>query len=331
MSRDWDGSSSHYLETVSGPAALDICTATGPYSMAAWIKPDSLASEVSVVSKYNGTGPLLRIDGAKIRFFTVNSGASGREAIGATTITTGAWHLVGGAWIGSASTDIMRVTLDGVEDATTTMSFQSAGSATNWRIGMRPTGSNPFNGLIGMVGIWDVYLSDAEWLALAAGDCFDTVQAGHLKGFWILEGNDPETNLASSGSACDMDVVGPPPFDADEPTTDCGSTPVPPVNTVPPVASGLTEVGATLSTTDGTWTDADSFTYQWESSADGSTGWADVTGETSDTFLLTTDEIDLFIRCMVTAHNSDDDVEEPSNVLGPVVAYPTLRSFTVSG
>lgn len=36
-----------------------------------------------------------------------------------------------------------------------------------------------------------------------------------------------------------------------------------PVNTAPPVVSGETIVGSMLSTTDGTWTDATTFTYQW--------------------------------------------------------------------
>lgn len=97
-----------------------------------------------------------------------------------------------------------------------------------------------------------------------------------------------------------------------------------------PVASGDVIVAGTVETTDGTWTFSPTgFSYQWQHSADGISGWANIGGETASTY-----EIDIaydgeFLRCVVTASNAEGaGVPEPSNVLGPVLPYPTVRYFT---
>lgn len=103
-----------------------------------------------------------------------------------------------------------------------------------------------------------------------------------------------------------------------------------PVNTVPPVLSGAAAVGSTLTTDDGTWTDADTFTYQWEISADGMSGWTPIGGETANTYLVDSGDLTEFLRCVVTAHNGDGDTDEPSNVLGPVIPVgsgPVIIAF----
>lgn len=326
MSRSMPGSGSNYLETSGSPSVLNIVSANGPYSMAAWVNIANTNSDITVVSKYNGSfGPILRIISKKIRFFTVDSGLAGQEAIGATSLTPGTWQLVGGAWNGSST---MRVILDGTQDGTDTMGTQHGSSASNWRIADRPSGSFDFNGIIYCVALWASYLSDTDWADLAAGDCPDTVDAANLVGFWILEGNSPENDQSGNGN--NMVVTGTT-FDASEPTTTCGATPTPPVNDVAPVVTGTTKRLYTLSTTDGTWTGADTFTYQWQTSVNGISGWTNISGETTSFLALTDDEVGLYVRCEVTGHNDDGDTAANSNVVGPIDDFSPVARFSVIG
>lgn len=100
-----------------------------------------------------------------------------------------------------------------------------------------------------------------------------------------------------------------------------GGKPPAPVNTVAPVASGTVYIGNSLSTTDGTWTGASSFAYQWQ--RDG----VDVVGATENTF-PTADGADHGpqIRCVVTATGAGGSTSANSNALVFVVAnLPSLR------
>lgn len=99
-----------------------------------------------------------------------------------------------------------------------------------------------------------------------------------------------------------------------------------PTNSVAPVASGTAQVGATVSATTGTWThqggSVATYAYQWQDSANGSTGWANISGKTSSAYLVEAGELTKFLRCNVTAHNSGGDAAAatPTNVLGAVIA-----------
>lgn len=105
--------------------------------------------------------------------------------------------------------------------------------------------------------------------------------------------------------------------------------PSPPVNTVAPVASGTTHVASTLSVTNGTWTDNGSpvFTYQWQDSADGSTGWANVGAATSSSYVIAVGETGKYLRCVVTDTDADSlATSANSNVLGPIT-NPSLSTI----
>lgn len=96
------------------------------------------------------------------------------------------------------------------------------------------------------------------------------------------------------------------------PTTESpSSAPTPaPVNTVPPVASGTMRIGETLSTTDGTWTDATTYAYQW--TRDG----APIGGATSSTYVVVAADIAALIACEVTATGAGGvSAPEPSAAL----------------
>lgn len=96
----------------------------------------------------------------------------------------------------------------------------------------------------------------------------------------------------------------------------------PVVNTVAPVASGSARTSQTLSASDGTWTGPGviTYSYQWQSSANGSTGWANVGGATSSTYAIPTGATGNYYRCVVTGTNGTSDASANSNTIGPIVA-----------
>lgn len=93
-----------------------------------------------------------------------------------------------------------------------------------------------------------------------------------------------------------------------------------PVNTVAPAITGTLEVDEVLTTTDGTWTGSPTFAYQWQVSANGTSGWSDVESETGATYTLVSDDETKFFRAIVTATTTAASVEAISNVVGPVEA-----------
>src|SRR4029077_20403156 len=71
-----------------------------------------------------------------------------------------------------------------------------------------------------------------------------------------------------------------------------------PVNTVLPAISGTTQVGQTLTTTNGTWTGSPTgYAYQWKR------GGSNISGATASTYLLVTADLAATITVTVTATN----------------------------
>ena len=78
-----------------------------------------------------------------------------------------------------------------------------------------------------------------------------------------------------------------------------------PVNSAVPTISGTEQVGEDLTTTNGTWSPAaSSYTYQWQVSNDGSTGWTNISGATASTFTLTASEESKYVRSGVAGVNA---------------------------
>ena len=106
------------------------------------------------------------------------------------------------------------------------------------------------------------------------------------------------------------------------------------VSTSAPIVSGSWTTGSTLSTTNGTWSSSGAFTYQWQRSTDNST-WSSISGATSRTYLLTSDDSSRFIRVQVylTGSSGADGIAysvstakvgAPFNTLAPAISG-TLR------
>lgn len=106
------------------------------------------------------------------------------------------------------------------------------------------------------------------------------------------------TNASGSGSAAADDV---------------GPILQPPVNTALPVISGTVQLGATLTVSDGTWTESPtSYAYQWK--RDG----VAIGGATSSTYVIVAADAETNISCTVTASNADGDTSATSAEVGPV-------------
>jgi hypothetical protein len=109
---------------------------------------------------------------------------------------------------------------------------------------------------------------------------------------------------------------------------------VAPSNTAVPVISGTQKVGNTLSTTSGTWTgDAPiTFTYKWQRSNDGSSGWADISGATAATYDLVAADDQKYVRSVVTGTNATGSAtansaassqivyDVPTNTVAPTIS-----------
>jgi len=92
-------------------------------------------------------------------------------------------------------------------------------------------------------------------------------------------------------------------------------TPAPPVSTGVPTISGITQVGQTLTVTNGYWGGSYpiSYTYQWKRGATN-------IGTGSNTYLLVTADIGSNITCVVTATNGLGSANATSNSVGPITA-----------
>ncbi|MFC5358592.1 DUF4347 domain-containing protein, partial [Azospirillum himalayense] len=81
-----------------------------------------------------------------------------------------------------------------------------------------------------------------------------------------------------------------------------------PVNSAVPSVSGTATVGNALTTTNGTWSDADgdgrSYSYQWYRADDSNgTNAASISGATSSSYTLTTSDAHKYLRVVVTAND----------------------------
>jgi hypothetical protein len=106
-----------------------------------------------------------------------------------------------------------------------------------------------------------------------------------------------------------------------------------PTNTAAPSISGTARVGQTLSTTNGTWSadPAPSYTYAWEQSDNGSTGWSTISGATSSTYTLATAQAGKYVRAKVTATNSEGSATATSTASAQITEIPVVSTPTVSG
>jgi hypothetical protein len=94
-------------------------------------------------------------------------------------------------------------------------------------------------------------------------------------------------------------------------------------------------VGVAQTVSNGTWTGSPTFTYKWQTSADG-IAWADISGATSATYTPTYTIANLRLRSVVSAANAVDTATATSQVvqgfLAPIAtAIPAITGTVKAG
>lgn len=104
------------------------------------------------------------------------------------------------------------------------------------------------------------------------------------------------------------------------------------VNLNPPLSRGTLVLGETLTATQGTWHSASTlnYSYQWQRSANNST-WSDISGATSATYTLVSDDLAKYVRVQVTARSNLGSLASQSPSRGVVPALLNTAVPTVSG
>ena len=97
-----------------------------------------------------------------------------------------------------------------------------------------------------------------------------------------------------------------------------------PANTALPTISGLTQVGATLTASNGTWTGSPTptFTYQWEQCNSSGASCSDIGGATNSTYVLVSGDAGHTIRVKVTATNTVSAVTAESAATAVITVPP---------
>ena len=104
-----------------------------------------------------------------------------------------------------------------------------------------------------------------------------------------------------------------------------------PVNTAAPTTVGTPAVGSTLTATNGGWTGSGAITYafQWQSSANGSSGWtgAPGSGATTSSYAVAVADAGRYLRVVVTASTSGGSAAVASAARA-VIPYNTVAPTT---
>jgi Concanavalin A-like lectin/glucanases superfamily len=135
----------------------DSLNITGPITLEAWVKYNSTGNYQVILSRESfsqpggGGGYELQITNTgKLRMVLFQTDTTYEAVVGATTVSSGAWHHVAGVFDGSQR----RVYLDGVQDGAVTDPSGPGSGTRTLKIGRRSSSNiYPFNGLIDEVRI----------------------------------------------------------------------------------------------------------------------------------------------------------------------------------
>jgi hypothetical protein len=97
-----------------------------------------------------------------------------------------------------------------------------------------------------------------------------------------------------------------------------------PTNSVLPAISGTTTEGQTLSTTKGTWTGSPtSYTYQWQDCNTSGSSCVNISGASSSSYKLSTNDVGQTLRVIVTATNAGGSTPATSGHTATIAAHST--------
>ena len=113
-----------------------------------------------------------------------------------------------------------------------------------------------------------------------------------------------------------------------------------PHNTAPPTITGQARQGQTVTASNGSWdNNPTSFAYQWQRCNANSSGCADITDATKQSYTLTSADVDHRVRVVVTASNADGQASATSRTSAIISSSgapvntvpPTISGTAVSG
>jgi len=175
-----------YVDAGNG-GSLDI---TGPISLVAWVKTNSLGNWQEIISKGdyssglgNFTYFMVLTPAGKVRF-GINLGNAGDFVDSTTALTSGQWHLVVATF--DPTTDSVNISVDGTLDSSGTITTDPSSNANSLYVGALKNGGsvlNDFNGGIDEVRIYNRTLFPSEIQnafnsdVCSSGCEFDTIQA----------------------------------------------------------------------------------------------------------------------------------------------------------
>jgi hypothetical protein len=174
-------------------------------SLSFWVNPHNFANAYNWLTGSDQNddstvfGTLLKSSGKIAYYTTYAGGAYTFLDPGTTTLSVDTWYQVGM----SLDASFLQTYVNGVSDGTVASNGVSLLSGTqNFVMGSQPASAGRnFNGRIADVAIWNVVLTAAEFVALAAGIRPNTVRPASLKGYWPLDGvNSPEPDLSGFGN-----------------------------------------------------------------------------------------------------------------------------------
>lgn len=322
---------SRKFTTGDGATATLVSTKQNDFALACWLMMDTYPAAGSSKILYNG-----------------NSGANGWGFFVTTTTVGGLFGGVAvlagaspatGVWVHcclsrtSAGGNIVTVYINGASVGTSGATPGVPGTSTL-------ISTDNLKGKIAHAAIWESPLSAIQVLALARGVPPNRVGV-QPKAYWPLLGlTSPEIDQII-GNVRPFTLSGAPTVFADAPMQPYAKVDVgmdlPSIiaeNVTPPVVLGDAVVNATVTTTDGTWLNSPiSYTYAWEVSDNGISGWTTIPGETANTLVIPIAYGGKYVRSSVIAVTvGGPSAPEPSsNSIGPIEPYPTVTRFSMIG
>jgi hypothetical protein len=183
MARDFNGTTD---EALAGSAVL---TAT-PISFSAWFDSDAAGDDVLVGLTASGSAQrfIVRLSGSSTIVANARDGVGNKDATTSTTFSTGVWNHAGAAF--ASSTSRAAYLNGGGKGTNATSSTPASIDRTSLAFSAGISAELFFDGKLAEIGIWDVELTDAEFLTLSKGLCPKFVRPANLRLYVPMYGTD---------------------------------------------------------------------------------------------------------------------------------------------
>jgi RHS repeat-associated protein len=326
------------------PDSTSLDSPSGAITLEAVVKPGAITGQLPIVLKSAPTfsSPyyqygLFLTTSTGVRFsFATDGGLSG------TTFSNTGW--VPNAWnhiLGTFEQGIVRVYVNGTLVGTQAVPLGTISHySTPVDIGAYETKSktagNVFLGVIDEVAVYPTALSSAR--IAAHSDMFKTGCtdiSGATSNQYTPTTSDQTYNLALKVTATNAD--------GSSSATSARTGPVAqipvPQNTTAPAVSGTPAVGKTLTTTNGVWNYASTYTYQWQRCDSSGAACANISGSSASTYVAVAGDVGSTLRSVVTATNNSGSASATSAVSPVILQYappvsvslPTVDGFVDVG